>query len=133
VAATGVDALAVAVGSTHAMTSRTARLDHELIAALRATLPCPLVLHGSSGVADEDLVTAVRAGMVKINIGTALNLAYTGAIRNFLDGDPAEVDPRRYLARARHAMADAVADALRLLATPAVPQPPPTASAALVG
>src|SRR5207253_9480520 len=50
VADTGVDALAVAVGSSHAMTSRSARLDHELIAELAAGLPVPLVLHGSSGV-----------------------------------------------------------------------------------
>jgi fructose-bisphosphate aldolase class II len=120
VAATGVDALAVAVGSAHAMTTRSARLDHDLISALRAALPCPLVLHGSSGVPDEDLVAAVGAGMVKINIGTALNVACTNAVRGYLDGDPAEVDPRRYLTRARHAMADVVADRLRLLATPGV-------------
>ncbi len=125
VAATGVDALAVAVGSAHAMTTRSAQLDHELIAALRAALPCPLVLHGSSGVPDEDLVAAVRAGMVKINIGTALNIAYTGAIREYLDADPTEVDPRRYLTRARRSMSAAVATALRLLATPAAPAPPP--------
>ena len=49
-AATGVDALAVAVGSSHAMTTRTAALDLELIARLRAAVPVPLVLHGSSGV-----------------------------------------------------------------------------------
>src|SRR4029077_8861923 len=55
VVATGVDALAVAVGSSHAMTARTAQLDHDLIAALRATVPVPLVLHGSSGVADDEL------------------------------------------------------------------------------
>ncbi|TGJ94949.1 fructose-bisphosphate aldolase, partial [Actinotalea fermentans ATCC 43279 = JCM 9966 = DSM 3133] len=55
VAATGVDALAVAVGSSHAMTDRTASLDFERIAGLRAAVPVPLVLHGSSGVADHDL------------------------------------------------------------------------------
>jgi len=117
VAATGVDALAVAVGSSHAMRTRTARLDHDLIARLRAAVPVPLVLHGSSGVPDDDLVAAVRHGMVKINIGTALNTAYTGAVRDALAGDAALVDPRRYLAPARAAMAGTVAAALRLLAT----------------
>ena len=56
VAATGVDALAVAVGSSHAMTERVARLDDELIAALAGAVPVPLVLHGSSGVPDDGLV-----------------------------------------------------------------------------
>jgi fructose-bisphosphate aldolase, class II len=116
VAATGVDALAVAVGSSHAMSSRTARLDQDLIIRLRAAVAVPLVLHGSSGVPDDELVAAVRGGMVKVNIGTALNNAFTGAVRESLDGDAALVDPRRYLASARTAMATTVADALRLLA-----------------
>jgi fructose-bisphosphate aldolase class II len=105
VVATGVDALAVAVGSSHAMTDRTAVLDHGLIAALRAALPVPLVLHGSSGVPDEELRRAVAGGMVKINIGTALNIAYTGAVKAALGTSP---DPRRYLAPARDAMAETV-------------------------
>ncbi|WUH93447.1 class II fructose-bisphosphate aldolase [Streptomyces sp. NBC_00433] len=103
-AATGVDALAVAVGSSHAMTLRTARLDHALIARLRASVAVPLVLHGSSGVPDDELRQAVTAGMVKINIGTALNIAFTSAVRGHLSADPVVVDPRRYLRPARDAM-----------------------------
>ncbi|MGA5302588.1 class II fructose-bisphosphate aldolase [Nucisporomicrobium flavum] len=122
VAATGVDALAVAVGSSHAMHTRTARLDHELIARLREAVPVPLVLHGSSGVPDDELAAAVRGGMVKINIGTALNSAFTSAVRESLGSNAALVDPRRYLASARDAMTDTVAAALRLLGEP-VPCP----------
>src|SRR5450756_3134329 len=81
VADTGVDALAVAVGSSHAMVDKSAALDVELIRRLRAVVPVPLVLHGSSGVPDDVLAEAARSGMVKINIGTALNVAYTAAIR----------------------------------------------------
>jgi len=116
VKATGVDALAVAVGSSHAMTERTAVLDHELISRLRDALSVPLVLHGSSGVPDPELRQAVAAGMVKINIGTALNVAFSGAVREFLAHDDRTVDPRKYLKPARTAMADAVAHALTLLA-----------------
>lgn len=116
VAATGVDALAVAVGSSHAMTSRSASLDHALIERIAAAVPVPLVLHGSSGVPDDELAAAVRAGMVKINIGTALNIAFTGAVRTVLAGDEKLVDPRRYLAPARDAMTDAVAHFLTVLA-----------------
>ncbi|MFD3454311.1 ketose-bisphosphate aldolase [Streptomyces sp. NPDC058691] len=115
VAATGVDALAVAVGSSHAMTTRTARLDHELIARLRAAVAVPLVLHGSTGVPEDELRRAVAGGMAKINIGTALNIAFTGAVRGFLASDGSTVDPRRYLAPARTDMAAAVERALRVL------------------
>jgi len=108
VADTGVDALAVAVGSSHAMTHRTARLDHALIAQLHEAVPVPLVLHGSSGVPDDELRAAVRSGLTKINIGTALNIAMTAAVREGLDADPTLVDPRRYLAPARDAMQDTV-------------------------
>lgn len=116
VAATGVDALAVAVGSSHAMHTRTARLDHDLIARLLAAVPVPLVLHGSSGVPDDELAAAVRGGMAKINIGTALNTAFTGTVRAALGDRPDLVDPRRYLTPARTAMAETVTAALRVLA-----------------
>jgi fructose-bisphosphate aldolase, class II len=109
VAATGVDALAVAVGSSHAMSARTAALDFDLIARLRSAVPVPLVLHGSSGVADEDLRKAVSAGITKINIGTLLNVRFTGAVRTYLAADEVVTDPRRYLAPARVAVSDAVA------------------------
>jgi fructose-bisphosphate aldolase class II len=109
VAATGVDALAVAVGSSHAMSARTAGLDFELIARLRSVLPVPLVLHGSSGVADEGLRKAVAAGITKINVGTLLNIQFTRAVRDCLASDDAVTDPRRYLAPAREAVAEAVA------------------------
>ncbi len=115
VTATGVDALAVAVGSSHAMTDRSASLDHELIGRLRAAVAVPLVLHGSSGVPDAELAAAVRGGIVKINIGTALNIAFTGAVRDTL-ADRTLVDPRKYLAPARAAMADTVAHFLTVLA-----------------
>ncbi|EWT07000.1 fructose-bisphosphate aldolase [Intrasporangium chromatireducens Q5-1] len=102
---TGVDALAVAVGSSHAMTDRTALLDVDLIHRLAAAVPVPLVLHGSSGVPDDQLRAAVRAGMVKINIGTILNVAFTSAVRARLRADDRVVDPRRYLGVARDEVA----------------------------
>ncbi len=113
---TGVDALAVAVGSSHAMNTRDAALDFGLITRLRAAVPVPLVLHGSSGVADADLVRAVGAGITKVNIGTHLNRVFTRELRAGLAAGPAVVDPRRYLAPAREAVAAEVARLLRVLA-----------------
>lgn len=115
VAATGVDALAVAVGSSHAMTERTAALDHALIGRLRDAVPVPLVLHGSSGVPDEEIRQAVASGMRKINVGTALNTAFTGAVRAYLAENPTGVDPRKYLVPGRDAMAATVAGFLSLM------------------
>ena len=116
VVATGVDALAVAVGSSHAMTDRSAVLDHELIARLRDAVGVPLVLHGSSGVPDEELARAVAGGVVKVNIGTALNIAFTGAVRGWLEQAPANaVDPRKYLAPAREDMAETAARFINVL------------------
>jgi fructose-bisphosphate aldolase class II len=105
VAATGVDALAVAVGSSHAMTSRTAALDTELIRALADAVPVPLVLHGSSGVPDAGLTAAVAAGIRKVNVGTALNVAWSKALRASLAAQPDVVDPRKYSRDARDQLA----------------------------
>ncbi|MFF4117483.1 ketose-bisphosphate aldolase [Streptomyces sp. NPDC001714] len=116
VARTGVDALAVAVGSSHAMTERSATLDHALIERLREAVPVPLVLHGSSGVPDGELRSAVRAGIVKINIGTALNISLTRVVRDTLDSLPALTDPRKYLGPARDAVASTVHSMLTVLA-----------------
>lgn len=115
VTATGVDALAVAVGSSHAMTERAAVLDVDLIRRLRDAVPVPLVLHGSSGVPEVALRSAVDAGIRKVNIGTILNVDFTGAVRAVL-GDAAVVDPRVYLAPARERVATAVAHLLRVVA-----------------
>ncbi|CCG04019.1 class II fructose-bisphosphate aldolase [Blastococcus saxobsidens] len=116
VEATGIDAVAVAVGSSHAMMTRTARLDLDLIAAIRTAVPVPLVLHGSSGVPDDHLREAVAAGMTKINISTHLNGIFTRAVREALAVDPSLVDPRKYLGAARTATAREVERLVRLLA-----------------
>jgi fructose-bisphosphate aldolase, class II len=114
-AATQIDALAVAVGSSHAMLSRDATLDLDLIAEIHRAVPVPLVLHGSSGVPDDMLAAAVRAGMSKINIATQLNKVYTAAVRARLGTDAGLVDPRKYGATGRDAVAAEVARLLTVL------------------
>jgi fructose-bisphosphate aldolase class II len=112
---TGVDALAVAVGSSHAMVTRDAVLDLGLVRRIHAALPVPLVLHGSSGVPDEALDAAITAGLTKINIATQLNKMFTRAVRDYLAGDRAVTDPRRYLTAGREAVAAEVARLLGVL------------------
>ncbi|WND39080.1 class II fructose-bisphosphate aldolase [Streptomyces sp. BB1-1-1] len=116
VADSGVDALAVAVGSSHAMTTRTAALDHDLLKELSGALDVPLVLHGSSGVPDGELAAAVAGGIAKVNVGTALNIAMTGAIREYLAARPEAVDSRGYLTVGREAMARTVATIIQVVA-----------------
>ncbi|MFE6037671.1 ketose-bisphosphate aldolase [Streptomyces sp. NPDC056452] len=116
VGATDVDALAVAVGSSHAMLTRDAALDFGLISRLRDAVGVPLVLHGSSGVGDTGLARAVAAGMTKVNISTHLNKLFTQAVRAYLDTHTEAADPRTYLGPAREAVTTEVTRLLHVLA-----------------
>lgn len=94
---TGVDALAVAVGSSHAMTDRSATPDFDLISRLAEAVPVPLVLHGSSGVSDDGMRAAIEAGITKVNVSTHLNVLATARVREILATNPDLVDPRKYV------------------------------------
>jgi fructose-bisphosphate aldolase class II len=98
------------------MTERRAALDLGLIADLRAAVPVPLVLHGSSGVPDDEIVRAVRAGITKVNMATHLNSVFTESVRATLARDPQLVDSRKYLGPARDAVAVETTRLLLLLA-----------------
>ncbi len=111
---TGVDLLAVAVGSSHAMTTRDASLDLDLISRISNRVPVPLVLHGSSGVSDAGMQDAIRHGMTKINVSTHLNKVFTGAVREFLAQNPDVVDSRKYFKAAADAVVPEVARLLKL-------------------
>lgn len=115
VAATGVDALAVAVGSSHAMVTRDAELDNALISRIAAAVNVPLVLHGSSGVPDAGIQAAIAHGMTKINISTHLNKVMAHAVREAL-ADEKIVDPRKYLGPGRAAVAAEVERLLLVVA-----------------
>lgn len=113
---TGVDLLAVAVGSSHGQTTRETKLDIELIKEIAAELPIPLVLHGSSGVGDVEIQSAIRAGMKKINIATHLNHVFTDSVRDTLSSDEKLVDPRKYFKGAREAVASETTRLIEVLA-----------------
>lgn len=112
---TGANLIAVAVGSSHAMSTRDASLDFQLIRDIAAEVKIPLVLHGSSGVSDADLQEAVRAGMRKINIATHLNGIFTDRVRAELGKNPSLTDPRKYIGLSRDDVSDEVARLLKLL------------------
>lgn len=113
--ATGIDALAIAIGSVHSVKDKSVDLDLDLLKAIRARVSIPLVLHGSSGVLDNAIAAGVRLGLCKVNVATQMNKQFTAAVRAQLTDDPGGVDPRRYLTPARAAMVDAVRERLRFL------------------
>ncbi len=83
---TKVDALAIAVGSAHGAYKFPPKLDFDRIRTIRNTIPTPLVLHGGSGLTDEDFRRAIACGISKINIFTDINVAQAQAARAALDG-----------------------------------------------
>ena len=82
---TGVDYLAVSLGSVHGMQVKGATLDLELLGSLNEQLDCPMVLHGASGVVDEDIKASINQGIRKINVNTEFRVAYKKALKNLLD------------------------------------------------
>lgn len=112
---TEVDLLAVALGSVHGLKDKSVQLDLERLRAIRERVEQPLVLHGSSGVTDENIAAGVRLGLAKINIATQLNKAFSGAVREVLSGDSDLVDPRKYLGPARSAQIAVVRERMRFL------------------
>ncbi len=111
--ATGVDTLAVALGSVHGLKTKQISLDLPRLEAIKNCVSIPLVLHGSSGVSDNDIKQGIFMGLCKVNVATQLAQAFTGAIRNVLNKDGELVDPRKYLAAGRNAQMDIVRERIR--------------------
>jgi fructose-bisphosphate aldolase class II len=115
VAETGVDALAVAIGTVHGMTETGALLDVERIAELARHVDAALVMHGSSGVADDTLVRAVEAGIRKVNLSTALQRVFMDTLRQSAIAPGHETDARAVLGAARDAVTEAAKHRIRLV------------------
>ena len=113
--ATGVDLLAIALGSVHGLKDKSVSLDLPRLQAIRAQVDTPLVLHGSSGVNDADIAQGIKLGLAKVNIATQLSKAFTGAVRQALAADADLVDPRKYLGPGRDAQIAVVRERLRFV------------------
>ncbi|MGI6211984.1 MAG: class II fructose-1,6-bisphosphate aldolase [Anaerovoracaceae bacterium] len=98
---TGVDSLAIAVGTAHGVYKVTPKLDVERITAVRQYVSIPLVLHGTSGVPDEQVAECVRRGMCKVNFATDLRIAFTNGVKAFIEANPDVFDPKKYNAEGR--------------------------------
>ncbi len=113
--ATGIDILAIALGSVHGLKDKSVSIDLGRLREIRAHVTTPLVLHGSSGVKNDDIATGIQHGLAKVNIATQLNKAFTGAVREVLASDGELVDPRKYLGAGRAAQIEVVRERLRFV------------------
>lgn len=114
VAETGIDALAVAIGTVHGMTETGASLDIPLIRTLRSEVNAALVMHGSSGVDDDSLVNGIQAGITKVNLSTALQKVFMRELRESANRPGHQTDARAVLGDARDAVTAAVRHRIRL-------------------
>ncbi len=107
---TGIDALAVAIGTAHGFYKAVPKIRFDLLEEIRKCTDIPLVLHGGTGVPEEDFRRCVAMGMSKINVGTGLKKVYTDAVRNAIATLPeTEYDPRKLVGPGRYAITDEIA------------------------
>lgn len=105
---TGIDSLAVAIGTAHGLYKEEPKLDFERLKEIREVVDIPLVLHGASGVPEESVRKAIALGITKVNIATELKIPFSNELRKYLIEHPEANDPRKYMADAKKAMADVV-------------------------
>ena len=93
---TGVDSLAVAIGTAHGIYKGEPKLELDRLAEIRKTVDIPLVLHGTSGVPDETVKECVKKGICKVNSATDLRIAFSKGVKAVMTADPEVFDPKKY-------------------------------------
>ncbi|CEO06195.1 tagatose-bisphosphate aldolase [[Clostridium] sordellii] len=111
---TGVDSLAVAIGTAHGLYKCEPKLDFKRLEEIRRLVHVPLVLHGASGVSYGAVQEAIKNGICKVNIATELKIPFSNAIKKYFEENPNASDPRQYLVPAKNAMYDVVAEKIKM-------------------
>jgi fructose-bisphosphate aldolase class II len=111
---TGIDFLAAAVGTIHGCRTPFAKLDIPRIEKIRELTGVPLVLHGASGANDEEVRKGIAAGICKINIDTRIRLYFVKKMREVLEKNPEEIDPRKILGPAKEVAKEIIRDRMRV-------------------
>lgn len=112
---TGIDCLAVSIGTAHGKYKYTPKINFDLLKELIDTVPCPIVVHGGSDVPDEDVIEMVRLGIAKLNVGTDFFNAYTQAISRILTEDGPNADITKVMSAARAAVEEVAMHKIDLL------------------
>lgn len=111
---TGIDTLAIAIGTAHGEYKGIPNLDFDKLSEIKKLVSLPLVLHGASGVPDSQITESLKRGISKINIATELKIPMAHAIKEVLNNNPKENDPRNYMGEAKKAIVDVVRKKIRL-------------------
>ena len=111
---TEIDFLAAAVGTIHGCRTPFAKLDISRIERIRELTGVPLVLHGASGVNDDEVRKGIAAGICKINIDTRIRMIFTIKMKEILDENPNQIDPRKILGPAKEAAKEIIRDRMRV-------------------
>lgn len=98
---TGIDSLAVAIGTAHGVYKGIPKLDLDRLSEIRKVVSIPLVLHGTSGVPDDTVEECVKRGICKVNYATDLRIAFTKGVTSVLNAHPETIDPKKYNAEGR--------------------------------
>lgn len=114
VEATGVDSLAVAIGTAHGVYKGIPKLDVERLSEIRNVVSVPLVLHGTSGVPDDAVKECIKRGICKVNYATDLRIAFSKGVNEVLKENPAVFDPKKYNGRGRENVKKYVMDKIRV-------------------
>jgi len=117
VEATGVDSLAIAIGTSHGAYKGEPKLDFERLTKIKNLVDVPLVLHGASGISDENIQEAVKRGICKVNIATELKISMANAIKECFKNNMRENDPRNYMGNAKKAVKEVVKSKIKLCGT----------------
>lgn len=107
---TGINSLAVAIGTAHGLYKSEPKLDYDRLKEIRNLVDIPLVLHGASGVPGESVKKSVMLGICKVNIATELKIPFSNAIKEYFKENPDANDPRKYLIPAKEAMKKVVVE-----------------------
>ncbi len=114
VEATGVDFLAVAIGTAHGVYKGVPRLDLDRLREIRAIVSIPLVLHGTSGVPDDTVRACIARGICKVNYATDLRIAFTKGVSVYLKEHPDAFDPKKYNAQGREEVKQYVMEKIKV-------------------
>ncbi|MFU0886109.1 tagatose-bisphosphate aldolase subunit KbaY [Kluyvera sichuanensis] len=105
---TGVDSLAVAIGTAHGLYTKRPKIDFKRLEEIRKMVDVPLVLHGASDVPDEFVRQAIELGICKVNLATELKIAFADAVKQWFAENPEGNDPRYYMRVGMDAMKEVV-------------------------
>lgn len=110
---TGIDSLAVAIGTAHGLYDKEPKLDFERLEEIRNAVDIPLVLHGASGLSTSDIQRSISLGICKVNVATELKIAFSDALKEYFLNNPSANDPRKYMVNAKQSMKEVVKKVIR--------------------